>query len=102
MNTNTEKNRRKQYVWSQLSSFLSGFNVEIKKSSSPELEGLKGVIKEETSGLLKIQTDKGFLWVQKVGQIFEIELADKSKVIVDGNIIEGKPENRVKKRAKNW
>ena len=102
MNTNTEKNRRKQYVWSQLASFLYGFNVEIKKSSSPELEGLKGVIKEETSGLLKIQTDKEFLWVQKVGQIFEIELADKSKVIVDGHIIEGKPENRVKKRAKNW
>ena len=102
MNTNTEKKKRKQYVWSQLASFLSGFKIEIKKSTSPELEGIKGVIEEETSGLLRIQTDKKSLWIQKVGQIFEIELADKSKVLVEGHILEGKPENRIKKRTKNW
>lgn len=102
MNNNTEKNRRKQYVWSQLSTFLSGFNVEIKKGSSPELEGVKGIIEEETTGLLKIQIKGRSIWVQKIGQIFEIELADGSKVIVEGSIIEGKPEQRVKRRTKSW
>ena len=49
MNTNTEKNRRKQYVWSQLATFLSGLYVEIKKSSSTELNGVKVIIEEIAS-----------------------------------------------------
>ena len=102
MNTSTEKNRRKQYVWSQLATFLSGSKVKIKKSSSPELEGVRGVIRDETTSILEIQTEEKSIKIPKIGQIFEIELADGSKVIVDGRIIEGKPENRIKRRKKNW
>ncbi len=97
-----KKTNRKQYVWSKLATDLYGSSVSIKKSTSIEFEGVRGIIEDETANLLKVRTEAKSIWVPKDNQIFEIELEDGSKVIVEGRIIKGKPENRVKKKFRNW
>ncbi|MCG3216929.1 MAG: ribonuclease P protein subunit [Candidatus Heimdallarchaeota archaeon] len=102
MDKDMKKTNRKQYVWSKLATDLYGSSVSIKKSTSIEFEGVRGIIEDETANLLKVRTEAKSIWVPKDNQIFEIELEDGSKVIVEGRIIKGKPENRVKKKFRNW
>ena len=102
MKNNFGKKNRSLYVWSKLSTLLCGLKAEVKKSSSPELEGIKGIIEDETANLIKLRTNKKSIWVPKKDQILEIELEDGSKIIVEGKILLGKPESRIKKKLIKW
>ncbi len=102
MKSNFGNKRKSLYVWSHLSTLLCGLKAEVKKSSSSELEGIKGIIEDETANLIKLRIDKKSIWIPKKDQIFEIELEDGSNIIVEGRILLGKPENRVKKKLIKW
>ena len=81
---------------------LIGLKVWIVKSSSKDLEGIKGIIRDETHNLLKIETKNKLLSIPKSHQIFTIEIKDGSKLLVDGQLLVGNPENRIKKKIRNW
>ena len=102
MRQNSEKKNRREYVWEQLSLALYDLFITIKQSSSNEQVGISGIIVDETYNLLKIKTNTKFLWIQKKNRVFEIELEDKSRVIVEGDLLIGKPEDRIKKKFFNW
>jgi len=102
MNFKQNKKRRRSEIWSQLASNLLGLEVEIKESSSKELEGIRGEIIEETAKLLRIKTPKKILWIQKKNQIFEIKLEENTKVIVEGKLLLGDPGTRIKRKIPNW
>lgn len=102
MKNNFGNKRKSLFVWSRLSTLLCGLKAEVKKSSSSELEGIKGIIEDETANLIKLRTDEKSIWVPKKDQIFEIELDNGSKIIVEGKILLGKPESRVKKKLIKW
>lgn len=75
---------------------LIGLNVEIIESKNKSLVGLKGKIIDETKSLLLIQSDKGIKKVLKDQVTMSIQVKDK-KVQLEGKLLIGKPEDRLKK-----
>jgi len=96
------RNKRKSRVWRNLSSSLVGLEIEVKHSSSEDLIGIKGIIEEETSNLLRVSTEKKVLWIPKSNQVFQIKITDGTIILVEGHIIKGTPETRVKKKIPSW
>ncbi len=94
--------KRKSKVWRILSSSLVGLEIEIVHSSSEDLIGVKGVIEEETSNLLRVLTKKKSLWVPKLNQVFKIKVSDDTTIQVEGHMVKGTPETRVRKKIPNW
>ncbi|MHA1686355.1 MAG: ribonuclease P protein component 1 [Candidatus Heimdallarchaeaceae archaeon] len=98
---NINKNFR-QYVWKCLSTLLYTLEVEILFSTVKELVGTKGKIVNETSKTLIIQTNRKTIKVPKKTSVFLITLPDGTKIRVNGIILTGRPEQRLKKQPKFW
>jgi RNase P/RNase MRP subunit p29 len=77
-----------------------GEQVEIVRSNSRQLEGLTGKIVDETRDSLKILVNKKnfkeFKIIFKKGNVFKI-----GNLLVDGNKIAKKPEDRIKSKLKD-
>lgn len=98
---NINKNFR-QYVWKHLSTSLYTLEVEILFSNLKELIGVKGKIINETSKTLIIQTHSKTIQIPKENSVFLITLPNGKKIRVDGTILTGRPEQRLKKQPKFW
>jgi len=82
---------------------LIGLDAEITGSKDPKLIGLAGVIIDETKKMLKIRTKKGEKLVEKSICVFRVSLPSGKKVEIDGNLLVGRPEERIKKKLpKKW
>ena len=75
---------------------LIGRKVRIKKSSMPELEGIKGTVTGETMKTLRIKTNGKEITVPKNNCTFEFERKG-SWIEVKGKDIMFRPEERIKK-----
>ncbi len=76
---------------------LIGLKVRVVYASDPSLIGLEGRIVDETMHLLVIETEKGEKKVQKRVAVFEFILPMGERVVVDGALLEHRPEERTKK-----
>ena len=74
---------------------LIGLPVKITESRNPTLVGLQGEVVDETKNTLKIRTGKEVRQVLK-----NICTFDFNGILVHGNEIVGRPENRLKKVKK--
>ncbi|MDI6826657.1 MAG: ribonuclease P protein component 1 [Candidatus Aenigmarchaeota archaeon] len=81
---------------------LIGLEVEIKESKNPSQVGLKGRVIGETYSTLEIETKRGEKIIPKDIAIFIFKLPDGTKVQVDGKILIGRPEDRIKKKFPRW
>lgn len=72
---------------------LIGLNVKVEEHSDENIEGLKGKVVDETRNMLVIDGKK----VSKKEAVFVFELGDE-KVEIDGELIQKRPEDRVKMR----
>jgi len=81
---------------------LIGIEVEIKKSTNPSQNGLKGKVIDESFKTLKIETNSGEKIISKENTIFVFTISNGIKVQVDGNILLGRPEDRIKKKLPKW
>jgi len=81
---------------------LIGLRVEVKDSTNKAQIGLKGTVIDETYKTLKIETKKGEKVIPKETTIFIFALQDKTRVQVDGKLIVGRPEDRIKKKLPRW
>ncbi len=80
---------------------LIGIDAEIVNSTNKDIVGIKGRIVDETQKTLTIETHKGLKKIQK--EIVRLRLSfDGYKVIVDGKSLYGRPEDRIKKKIKDW
>jgi len=77
---------------------LIGLKVKVVKSSEKTQKGLTGVVIDETYNMLKLETEKGEKAVVKSNCVFIFTLPDKTKVQVDGKVLVGRPEDRIKKK----
>ena len=75
---------------------LIGLQIEIIESKNKSLEGLKGKIINETKNMLVINTKNGIKKIIKSEVKMRLKINDK-KFDVDGNILVGRPEDRVKR-----
>ncbi len=78
-----------------------GLKVKIARSTDPALQGLEGVVRDETMNTFTIETNGKLRQVQKQKTTFRAELPTE-KVEVDGSILQFRPEDRVKKGLRKW
>ena len=81
---------------------LIGLTVEVHRSRNKYLEGIKGVVVDETMKMLVIETERGRKMVQKSVCDFIFTLPDGTKVLVEGKYLVGRPEDRLKKKIRTW
>ena len=81
---------------------LMSLPVKIEKSTDPTQKGLKGVVVGESYNTLTIDTGKGENVIPKKNCIFIFRLPDKTKVKVNGPLLVGRPEDRIKKKFARW
>jgi len=77
-----------------------GLNARVVKSSQPNYVGISGKVVDETRNTLVILSENKKKIVIKDVAIFYFTLPDGTIVEIDGKAIVGRPENRVKKRAR--
>ena len=82
---------------------LTGLATHIVESKDPNLECRNGVILGESKELIHLDTKKGVINVPKSICVFNITLPSGIVVRVDGSILRGRPEDRMKKRInRSW
>lgn len=81
---------------------LIGLNVEVTESTNKSLVGIKGTVIGETRGMFELETDKGARKITKIGTKFTFTLPGGVRATVDGKMLVGRPESRLKKKRKKW
>ena len=75
---------------------LIGLNVKITKSKNKSLVGLSGKVIDETKNMFVIKTKEGTKKIIKDQSTFIFSLNGK-KIEIEGKILVGRPEQRIKK-----
>jgi ribonuclease P protein subunit POP4 len=81
---------------------LIGLKVKISNCRNPQLNGFEGVIINESKNTLIIQADDKIKVIPKDISIFHFFLPNRKVVEVNGKMLIGRPENRLKMRLKLW
>lgn len=82
---------------------LIGLEAEVVDSLNVNLVGIKGLILDETKNTFLIGQPGGRKWrVLKHVAVFRIALPDGTKVRVEGRVLVGRPEERLKRRYYRW
>lgn len=82
---------------------LISLPVRISKSTDPTLKNLRGKIIDETYNTIKIETKDGKeKIIPKKNTIFIFTLPNRLRVEVDGKVLIGRPEDRIKKKFAKW
>lgn len=80
---------------------LIGLETKIVKSTCKSYVGLSGKVVDETKNMLIIDNSKRRK-IPKNTSEFLFKLPDGCWVLVDGKILIGRPEDRVKKTIRRW
>jgi ribonuclease P protein subunit POP4 len=79
---------------------LIGLEAEVLKSSNPKNKGIKGKVIDETRNMFTVEKKNGKeVKLIKEENVFVFDLGER-KVRVDGKILVGRPEDRIKKKFK--
>jgi ribonuclease P protein subunit POP4 len=78
-----------------------GLKVKVTKSTDPTLQGLEGIVRDETMNTFTIEAKQKLVQVQKQKTTFRAELPNES-VEVEGSLLRFRPEDRVKKGLRKW
>ena len=81
---------------------LIGLEVLVEKSTNRSQENLSGKILDETRQTFTVKAESGEKQVVKDQCIFVFVLPSGKKVRVDGKVLVARPEDRIKKKLKNW
>lgn len=82
---------------------LIGLYAEVKEAKNRLQKGIKGLVVNETKNMLWIEDEKGEIKkIPKKDTKFLFTLQNGKKVLVDGNEILARPEERLKKRVRRW
>lgn len=81
---------------------LIGLKVKIAESSNKKNVGITGKVVDETRNIIVIEKTNGKeIKLVKEQNVFVFFL-NRQKVRVDGKILVGRPENRIKKKFRKW
>jgi len=78
-----------------------GLKVKISKSTDPTLQGLEGIVRDETMNTFTIEANGKLRQVQKQKTTFRAELPTEN-VEVEGSLLRFRPEDRAKKGLRKW
>ncbi|MFH1240516.1 MAG: ribonuclease P protein subunit [Candidatus Diapherotrites archaeon] len=74
---------------------LIGLNAKVVKSVDSKKTGVKGKVVNETKNILELENNSVIKKIPKKEVVFEFEIGNE-KIIIDGKMLNEKPENRVK------
>ena len=77
-----------------------GLNAKVVKSSNPSYMGISGKVVDETRNTLVIRQRHEDKVIVKEAAVFQFTLPDGTVIEVEGKIILGRPEDRMKKRLR--
>ena len=77
-----------------------GLNAKVVKSSNPSYVGISGKVVDETRKTLVIRQRHEDKVIVKEAAVFQFTLSDGTVIEVEGKVILGRPEDRMKKRLK--
>ena len=77
-----------------------GLNAEVVESPNPSYVGIKGQVLNETRNTLVILHNNKKTMIIKNVAVFHFTMPDGTIVEIDGKVIVGRPENRIKKRVR--
>lgn len=81
---------------------LIGLKIKVSKSTDSTQKGVSGKVADETYNTLVIETRGKEKTVIKSNCVFVFTLPSRKKVEVVGNVIVGRPEDRIKKKQPKW
>jgi ribonuclease P protein subunit POP4 len=76
---------------------LIGLEAEVVRGSHLGYVGIRGVVADETRGMLTLRYGRDRKSVPKRGSTFRFTLPDGSQVEVEGSMILGRPETRLRR-----
>ncbi|MEM0086635.1 MAG: ribonuclease P protein subunit [Zestosphaera sp.] len=76
---------------------LVGLEVSVKSHISSSLVNVRGLVVGETKNMLEVLSGGRVIKIPKVGGLFTFKLDDGTNVIVYGDAIVGRPEDRMKR-----
>lgn len=79
---------------------LTGMDVRVVKAQNQYLEGIFGVVLEETRNMVIIRTESGVKRVAKKGAVFRFTLPSGMCVDLTGSVLVMAPEKRINMRMK--
>lgn len=79
---------------------LIGLEVEVVNGPHEGYVGMAGRVVDETMKMIFIETARGVKAVPKDGVTFIFTLPSGERVEVEGWVIKGRPEDRIKRRAR--
>ena len=81
---------------------LIGLPTIVQLAADKSLTGLKGTIRDEAKNILRIESDGRILTLPKRGTSLQVELPDGGKLLLQGDHIRFRPEDRVKRGLGRW
>jgi len=77
-----------------------GLDAKITKSSNPSLVKMKGKVIDETKKTFLILDEGKQKTIPKDTSLFHFTMPDRTVVEIEGKLLLGRPEDRIKKRIK--
>ncbi|MFP4115854.1 MAG: ribonuclease P protein component 1 [Candidatus Aenigmatarchaeota archaeon] len=81
---------------------LIGLEVRVMESENEVEEGIQGKVIDEGKGVLKVEHEDDEKTLAKKGRVFNFKLPSNEEVKVEGDVLEGRPEERIKKKLRKW
>lgn len=82
-----------------LSQELIGAHMKVLESKNKSNIGIKGIVRDETKYTISVETENGMKKLLKNESTFEFQIG-KNKMIIKGSLLQHRPEERVKLKAK--
>jgi len=79
---------------------LVGLKAHVAQSTDPTQISNKGQVIRESKNMLELKIASGTVTIPKCNAVFDFSLPDGRVVRVDGNILQGRPEERMKQKLK--
>ncbi len=80
---------------------LIGMKVEVIDAHNRGMIGMKGIVVDETKGMISVRTEIGEKKIEKGGSVFQFNIPS-GKVRVNGDLLVARPEERIKIKVKKW
>ncbi len=81
---------------------LIGLEVEVVESENPAEEDIHGKIVDEDKSVLKVECEGDEKTLAKKGRTFKFKLPSGEECKIEGELLEGRPEERIKKKLRKW
>ena len=81
---------------------LVGLHIKVEESPDPTLNGLAGIVKNETRNTISLESQGRLVIIPKDKSSFTFNLPNGEKVSVEGSRLKFRPEDRVKRGLAKW